>query len=271
MAKFRNNKRNYPENLERIAHMPRTDSAKQRRLKEEAQRKAQTQQKQKRLLIIGGVVLLVVVIFVVVIALNPSAKPVTAGVINTPAPREWPRANGKSLGSPDAKVVIQEFSDFQCPVCERFHQTVLPSLITDYITTGKVRLEFHHFLVIDSNTGGNESHRAAEASECANEQGRFWDYYDILYANQAGEGSGAFADANLKAMAKAVGLDTNKFNSCFDSGKYSKVVSDDEALARQDKLTGTPSLLVNGVLVPNALDYAILRGAIDTELQKVGQ
>jgi protein-disulfide isomerase len=251
--------------------MPRTDSAKQRRLKEQAQRRAHTRQNQKRLLIIGGVVLLVVIAFVVIISLNPNTKPAAASVINTAVPREWPQANGKSLGSPDAKVVVQDFSDFQCPYCEQFHKTTLQNMITDYVATGKVRLEFHHFIVIDLNTGGNESRRAAEASECANEQGRFWDYYNILYGNQRGEGQGAFIDANLKAMAKTLGLDTGKFNSCLDSGKYSKAVADDEALARQNKLSGTPSILVNGVLIPNPLDYAILRGAIDTELQKAGQ
>ena len=128
-------------------------------------------------------------------------------------------------------------------------------LIDQYVTTGKVRFEYHHYIVIDGNVGGSESRRAAEASECANEQGAFWDYHAMLFANQQGEASGAFSDRRLKAFAEALQLDTGKFNACFDARRYAEAVQADEQLARALGVTGTPTVFVNGTLVQNPLDF----------------
>jgi protein-disulfide isomerase len=177
------------------------------------------------------------------------------GTFTTVPTQTWPQADGKALGPKTAKVLVQEFGDFQCPFCAEFFHSVEPQIMRDFVISGTIRYEFHHFIVIDSNTGGNESHRAAEASECANEQGRFWDYHNMLYSNQQGEGSGAFADRRLKAFAAALGLDAQKFNTCFDSGRYVNAVNADNALGTQMGVKGTPTLFINGVAVNNALDY----------------
>jgi protein-disulfide isomerase len=123
-------------------------------------------------------------------------------------------------------------------------------IIDKFVSTGKVRYEYHHFIVIDGNAGGNESRRAAEASECAVEQNQFWNYHKILFANWRGEHVGAFTDKRLKAFAANIGLDTAKFNSCFDSNRYANAVAADEATARSLGVNATPSLFINGQQVP---------------------
>ena len=217
---------------------------------------------QNRAIIVGGVILLAIIAAGILIMQSfPSA-----GEFITVAKQTWPQPDGKALGPANAAVVVQEFSDFQCPYCRQFHDTILNKLISQYVATGKIRFEYHHFIVIDGNTGGNESRRAAEASECANEQGQFWDYHNMLFANQKSEGSGTFSDVRLRAFAASLGLDTTKFNSCFNSGKLAALVVKDENLATSDKLQTTPALLVNGVLVQNPIDYTIVQSAIDKAL-----
>lgn len=139
-------------------------------------------------------------------------------------------------------------------------------LIEQHVTTGKVRFEYYHFIVIDGNVGGNESRQAAEASECANEQGRFWDYQAMLFANQQGEGRGAFADRRLKAFAEALGLETAIFNACFDSHKYAGAVRADEQRARARGVSATPTLFVNGSLIQNPLDFSEFQRRIEAAL-----
>lgn len=133
---------------------------------------------------------------------------------------------------------------------------------------GNVRFEYHHFIVVDSNAGGQESRRAAEASECAKEQGQFWQYHDYLFSHQNGEGKGAFSDDNLKAFAATLQLDTTKFNSCLDTQATAKAVQQDEALARSVGANQTPTVLVNGKLVQDPLNLTELQQLIDAALAK---
>ncbi|MBI4772524.1 MAG: thioredoxin domain-containing protein, partial [Chloroflexi bacterium] len=132
------------------------------------------------------------------------------------------------------------------------------------INTGKARLTYFHYTVVDSNTGGNESHRAAEASECAAQQGKFWEMHDVLFANQKGEGIGTFGDRRLIEMAKmAPGLDQDAFESCFKSGGGRAAVQADLAIATRRSIQGTPTIFVNGVQVQNPLDLGEFQRLID--------
>lgn len=233
----------------------------------EKQRRAQA--RRKRFLIIGAVVLVAVIAVGALILFNPRPQPV--GTFTTLPTQTWPNASGKTLGPANAKVTVMEFGDFQCPVCKDFHDTVLPQFLKDYVDTGKVKFEFHHLIIIDLNVGGTESRRAAEASECANDQNRFWDYHNMLYANQQSEGSGTFSDSRLKAFAAAIGLDTARFNSCYDNHQDASKVTADEALAASNKLNATPSVLINGTLVQNPLNYDQLKAAVDAAIKQAGQ
>jgi protein-disulfide isomerase len=104
---------------------------------------------------------------------------------------------------------------------------------------------------------GPESQWAAEASECAGDQGAFWEYHDYLYENQGGENQGAFSKDNLKAFAADLSLDTAEFNQCLDSGKYTEQVQADTNLARQIGATSTPAFMINGQPVLGAQPYEI--------------
>ena len=216
------------------------------------------------LFIILGVAALAVIAVIVLISQN--AQPAVVGGFNTVEKQDWPQPDGKTLGPADAPVVVREFSDFQCPFCRQFSSSVEKQIIDQYLSTGKVRFEYRHFIVIDGNVGGSESRHAAQASECASEQGAFWDYHEMLFANQQGEGQGAFSDARLKAFAEALELDTAAFNSCLNSARAAKAVSDDERLARTYNLRGTPSLFVNDQLVQNPMDLDAVKAAIDAAL-----
>ncbi|MDO8600835.1 MAG: DsbA family protein [bacterium] len=167
------------------------------------------------------------------------------------------------LGNPDAPVTIVEFSDFQCPFCGRFFETVEPQIIEKYVKTGKVKFVYRDFAFL-----GDESVWAAEAAKCAHEQGKFWQYHDYLFNHQQGENGGAFSKANLKLFAQSVGLDTGAFNSCFDSGKYLAEVQKDTADGRALGVSGTPTNFVNTQAVTGALPLEEFERVIEEELAK---
>ena len=128
--------------------------------------------------------------------------------------------------------------------------------------TGKVRFGYLHYAFL-----GPESQRAAEASECAAEQGAFWPYHDRLYERQAGENRGAFSQDNLKQFAVELGLDGRAFNACLDSGKYAAVVRADTAAGESLRVKGTPAFLANGRPLVGALPFEAFRQVIETELR----
>ncbi|MBI3420557.1 MAG: DsbA family protein [Candidatus Sungbacteria bacterium] len=181
-------------------------------------------------------------------------------------------AGAPTLGNPDAAVSIVEFADFQCPFCGRFFKTTEREIIATYIkpnaanpNAGKVKLVYRHFAFL-----GPESEWAAEASECANEQRRFWDYHDYLYMHQGGENQGAFAKDNLKRFAKELSLNTDQFARCLDTEKYLPKVRKDTKDAQQFGVNATPSSFVNGKLLQGALPFAEFDEAIQAALAQSG-
>jgi protein-disulfide isomerase len=137
--------------------------------------------------------------------------------------------------------------------------SVLPPIEEEFVSAGQVRVEMRPVAIL-----GEESELAAQAAECANDQGRFWDFHDVLYVNQEGENRGAFARENLKRFAGALELDRAAFDSCLDSGEYASKVAEDTDAARQQGVNKTPTILVNGKEVTNSLDD--VRAAIQEEL-----
>ena len=164
-------------------------------------------------------------------------------------------------GDPSAPVTLIEFSDFQCPFCGRFSTETLPQLMEDYVAGGEVRVGFQHFAFL-----GQESFRAAEAAECAAEQDAFWEYHDWLFANQAGENQGAFADDKLEQFAAALSLNTTDFNACLESGRYTSLVAAETQAAQQLGVRSTPTFLLNGQPVVGAQPFEVFAQYIDSAL-----
>lgn len=157
------------------------------------------------------------------------------------------------LGNESVPIIIIDFSDFQCPKCARFVESTEPEINREYIATAKAALVFKHFPRL-----GTDSFSAALASECADEQGKFWEYHDILYENQQGENSGWASKEELKEFASQIGLDRQQFDPCLDSEKYRPVIDRDLALVKELNLQSTPSFLI---LKSDGTDMEVLSGA----------
>lgn len=205
-----------------------------------------------RWFVIGAVVLLVLVAAGVAFALTSQGK----GDAVRAASSE------RSKGAATAQVVVEEYADFQCPACRRFFESSARQLEEEYVRTGKVKFVFRHYAFL-----GQESRWAAEAAECANEQGRFWDYYEKLFTKQGGENVGVFGKQNLQRFAAELGLDTASFNQCLTSGKYTESVLRDINEGGSKGVRGTPTLFVNGRFVERGSDYAVLRQAVEAALK----
>jgi protein-disulfide isomerase len=172
---------------------------------------------------------------------------------------------GRTLGSENARVTVEEYSDFQCPYCARAAENIDPKIEQEYVADGRVKLVFHPMAQI-----GQESVWAAEAAECANEQGqgKFWDYHDKLFENQHGENQGAFTIDNLKRFAGELGLDTQTFNQCLDSHKYEALVKAETQDAVKKGIGSTPTFVIGGQTVVGLKSYDELKKVIEAELRK---
>jgi len=167
------------------------------------------------------------------------------------------------IGDKDAKVVIVEFSDFQCPFCKRFREQTFDSIKKDYIDTGKVKFVYRDFPLDSIHP---QARAAAIAGECAREQNKFWEYHDLLFEKQsewAGVGGGLF-----KQYANELGLDAGKFGNCFDSNKYDDEVSKDLNDGSQAGITGTPGFIIGNQIVSGAQPFASFKAAIDAGLNR---
>ena len=146
------------------------------------------------------------------------------------------------LGDPSAPITIVEFGDYQCHQCYNWFHNTKPAIMDDYIETGKANLVF-----VDMAFLGRDSPKAAQASYCAEEQGMYWEYHGMLYNLQEDKIDGGWANSErLKAIALDLGLDDKLFESCFDSGKYSKRVQYNTQQGRDNGVRGTPGFFIVG-------------------------
>ncbi len=195
---------------------------------------------------------------------TPTAETVEDVVL--PDRIEYPSPDDRSMGDPNAPVVIEEFGDFQCPFCKRFHDQTLPRIVSDYVESGRVYFIYRNFPVVDRSDAAQESHAAAAAAVCAGRQNRFWDYHDVLFANQTGENIGDFSDPRLREMAKELGLDMGAFDACYLSTDALAAVTADLEMALQNGLNSTPSFLINGKPLVGAQPFEAFQQAIEAEL-----
>lgn len=200
-------------------------------------------------------VLLVVVVIVVGEALR--------GDSDVKIPERAVPAEGRTLGDEDAPLTIVEYSDFQCPFCARAASTTTPLIEEEYVASGQVKFMYHYMAF-----EGQESVWAAEAAECANDQGMFWEYRDTLWENQQGQNRGAFAIDNLKRFAEELGLDTETFNECLDSHKHEQLVVEETQEAGRDGVHSTPTFVIGDQVVNGAYPFEVFQQVIEEELSK---
>jgi protein-disulfide isomerase len=174
-------------------------------------------------------------------------------------------------GNPDAIITIVEFSDYQCPFCQRFHQTTLPLILENYVDTGKVKFVYRDYPIQSLHPNG--AFPAAVASECADEQGMFWQYHDKLFQTQKKWERLATEDIGneFKTFAVELGLDANQFNDCFNSGKYLDEINNDLQDGTSYGITGTPGFFIGNdemgyIKVSGAQPYSVFQNILNQML-----
>jgi protein-disulfide isomerase len=163
-----------------------------------------------------------------------------------------------ALGPDDALVTIIQFSDFQCPFSKRYFDETEQLILSNY--GDQVSYVFRDFPLTSIHP---QAQKAAEAAQCAFDQGKYWEYHDMLFQNQ-----GALDVDSLKSYATALGLDETAFNLCMDSGKYAEEVAKDIADGRSYGVLGSPTFFINGRKVVGALPYDTFQMVIEEELPK---
>ncbi|MBN2085875.1 MAG: DsbA family protein [Anaerolineales bacterium] len=162
-----------------------------------------------------------------------------------------------SWGPADAKVTIVEFADFECVYCRQWYATVYDKLYSNY--GGKVRFVFRDFpLSFHAN-----AQSAAIAANCANAQGRYWDYFRLLFGDPRGLGS-----TQYQTYAREAGMDVSAFNTCVASGKYNSEIEIDMQDAQKLGVNGVPAFFVNDRFISGMQPYETFRDAIEAELNE---
>lgn len=184
-----------------------------------------------------------------------------------PAPTQPEPAKQKALevkinpddnirGNENAPITVVEFSDAQCPYCGRFHST-MKRVMEEY--PDDVRWVYKHFPLDSIHP---LARKAGEAQECAGEQDKFWEYSDLLFANQS-----SINEAYFSKLAGEIDLDINDFDACLESGKFAQKVSDDLKYGQQLGVRGTPGNFINGVSIPGAVPFNQVKATIDSLLK----
>lgn len=191
--------------------------------------------------------------------LVPAEKPEEIGITN-----QVLMQNGSPLmGDPDAPITVVEWGDYQCTYCYRFHQSSKDLLLQEYVNVGKVNFVFRDFPL-----NGPDSMLAAEASYCAEDQGKYWEYHDEIYKNWAGERTGWVNRVSLDKFAKTVNLDWAQFNKCLDDKKYRQRVSDNYEFGTTIGIDATPSFLIFNnekvTKITGNQPFSVFRQVLDT-------
>lgn len=167
-------------------------------------------------------------------------------------------------GDKNAKVKIVEFADFRCPYCASYYTDTETQIMKEYVDTGKVAYYFRDYAFL-----GPASTVAANAAQCANEQGKFWEMHEWLYTNQPSESdTSLYTTEKMTETAGTIGLDTAKFSACLSSNKFDKNVQQDLADGQEVGVSGTPTFYINGRQLVGAVPFENFKTIIEEELAK---
>ena len=178
-------------------------------------------------------------------------------------------ANGSPvLGNSDAPITLIEFGDYQCHFCNVFFHSTEDDILKNYVETGKVKMIFKDYNII-----GPDSINASHGAHCANDQGLFWEYHDILYSNWTGENNGWASSENLGKFAQEIGLDMDIWSECMVKGLHSQTILASNKDAKDLELTGTPAFFVMGpdgktTKLFGAQPYQTFENIFENELKK---
>ncbi len=178
-------------------------------------------------------------------------------------------ANGSPiLGNPDAPVTLVEFGDYQCHFCNVFFHSTEDDILKNYVETGKVRMIFKYYNII-----GPDSISASHGAHCADDQGLFWEYHDILYSNWTGENNGWASPENLVKFAQEIDLDMDEWSECMINEPYSQLILASNEDAKNLGITGTPAFFVIGpdgkiTRIFGAQPYEVFENIFEIELKK---
>lgn len=204
--------------------------------------------------LVGG---LAVVVLAIVLGARPTptaAEPAAVSIAYVPAGLA---TDGFALGRTDAPVTIDLYEDFQCPVCDVWGRNVFPSLASNEVAVGTVRIVFHDMAFL-----GPESTAAGRAAYAASQQGRFWDMWATLYANQGHENSGAFSRDRLVAMADRLGFDVARFEADMASSSSQAAIDRSRSEASRAGVTSTPTVVIDGRAFVGVQPYPDIAAAI---------
>ena len=172
------------------------------------------------------------------------------------------------LGDPNAPITLVEFGDYQCHYCNVFFQTIEDDIIKNYVKTGKVKIIYKDYNII-----GPDSINASHGAHCANEQGLFWEYHDILFSNWTGENNGWASARNLTIFAEEINADVDKWAQCMNEKSHSITINESNNDARSLKITGTPAFFVINsegeyVKVFGAQSFEVFKKIFDNQLER---
>ena len=190
---------------------------------------------------------------------SPAVAPVPVVISD----QELSRVQGISIGRDDAPVVIYEFADFQCPGCGQFATFTAPLIKERLVETGQVRYVYYDFPLTQMH---QHAFLASRAGRCANDQGRFWDYHDILYGRQPSWSSLSNATSYFIGLAEELGLDEGQFSSCLRSDEHQEEISRNIQLGQMLGVQGTPTLFVNMKRLGGVPDFAELQQIVQAEM-----
>lgn len=194
----------------------------------------------------------------------PAATP-AVGSAAPGADAAWPARriadDPVAVGDVDAPVVMVEYADFQCPFCGRFAREVLPVIHDEYVDQGLVRVEWRDLPIL-----GQESARAALAGRAAARQGKFWEYYEAVYAVEIRPNTGALDDARLREIAQEIGLDMERFEQDWSDPALIPEIQADVDEAISINFSSTPSFVIGNEAVVGGQPVAVFREAIDRAL-----
>ncbi len=232
--------------------------------RQDVREKRRKMQQRQRMIWIG--IIAVVAVVAAVLVIGPGLQ--ASGQVVVPTTVALPNPDGAALGDPKAPVKVEVFSDFLCIHCQEYVEGKVPGVIGEsqfieqYVSTGKVYYIYHPFRVI-----APESDNGAMAALCAADQGKFWQYHDVIFAN-VGTVPDPMSTKTLTEFAKAINLNISDFQSCMSSNKYAQKLTEEQAYGVQKGIQGTPSFLIDGTQIVSSDQ---LQSAVDQALAKAGK